>query len=334
METYAGVDLGATKLWTVAGTTDGDVVGRDRRPTPQGPDGDVVAGAVVDSLEAACAGAGLDPTDLAAVGVGSIGPLDVPAGAVVSPPNLDGDPERIDLVPAVADRVGHDRVYLRNDAIAGLVGERCFGGRGAGDLVYLTISSGIGAGVAVDGHVLGGHLGNAAEVGHFTLAPGTTFRCGCGGTGHWEAFCSGANIPRYARHLHREPDAWPAGADPATGTPTDLPLDDPGFSARDVFAAEGGDAFATAVIEQVARWNALGVATLVHAYAPATVAVGGAVALGNQEAVLAPVRERLPELVIAGVPTVEATSLGDEVVVKGALAVAMTGGSGDPADMS
>jgi glucokinase len=89
------------------------------------------------------------------------------------------------------------------------------------------------------------------------------------------------------------------------------------------------DAFAARVVERVGEWNALGVANVAVAYAPLVVYVGGAVALNNPDQVLEPIRERLPDLAFVNVPEVRLSALGDDVVVRGALASAMTGGTGD-----
>jgi glucokinase len=113
------------------------------------------------------------------------------------------------------------------------------------------------------------------------------------------------------------------------GMETDLPLGDPEFDAADVFERAGEDEFADHVIDQIAHWNTMGVANIVHAYAPIVVTVGGAVALNNEELVLDPVRERLDDMVMTNVPDVQLTEFGDEVVVQGALASALTGGTGD-----
>jgi len=142
--------------------------------------------------------------------------------------------------------------------------------------------------------------------------------CGCGHDGHWEAYCSGNNIPEYARRLHDE--------DPIE---TALPLEDPDFSAVDVFAHAGSDTFADHVVEQVTHWNAMGVANIVHAYAPLVVSVGGAVALNNPELVVDPLKERLDEMVMSNIPELKLTDHGDDIVVKGAVASALTDGTGD-----
>jgi glucokinase len=302
---FAGVDLGASKIRAVVAAGD-RVVGSDRRETPGGPTGVAITEAVLSSLRTACDEADVDPGELQAVGIAAAGLLDLAEGVLESPPNIPG----VDAVPLVGpvENLVDAPVTLRNDADAGVLGERTFGDRTPENMVYLTISTGIGAGVCVDGSLVSGWDGNAGEVGHLPLDPCGEMTCGCGRAGHWEAYCSGANIPRYARHLHE-----------AEGVPTELPLED--LSAADVFDATD-DPLADRVLERIGEWNAQGVASLVHAFAPMVVYVGGGVALNNPERVLGPVRERLPKLVVSNVPDVQSTSLGDDVVVLGALASA------------
>ena len=330
MAYYAGIDLGATNLRAVVAREDGTIIGNDDRPTPQGPTGIAVTEGILDTLRAACTDAAVDPGDVWAVGVGSIGPLDLAAGAVVDPANLPATIDSIPITGPLGELIGSDRVYLHNDADAGAIGERFYSDRNPDDMVYLTISTGIGAGVAVDGNVLSGWDGNAGEVGHMTLDPQGLMTCGCGKDGHWEAYCSGGGIPKFARLLYEEDVAWGRSAPDGDGGPgTDLQLDDPDLTAADVFAHARDDAFASYVVEQVAHWNTMGVANVVHAYAPLVISVGGAVALNNEELVVDPIRERLDEMVMTNVPEVRLTEFGDEVVVRGALASAMTEGTGD-----
>jgi glucokinase len=311
MACYAGVDLGATNVRAVVGDGSGTVLGINRGETPQGPSSIAITEAVLDVLRGACAAADLDPSEIVAAGIGSIGPLDRMQGVVRNPANL---PDGIDTIPLTGP-VGNlidGPVYLHNDANAGVIGQRFYADHNPDNMIYLTISSGIGAGIIVDGSVLSGWDGNAGEVGHVTLDPERTMLCGCGKRGHWEAYCSGKNIPRYAEHLH-------------DGEETALPLGAEEFGAEHVFDLAGEDAFANRVLERVAAWNTQGFATLVHAYAPMVIYVGGAVALNNPTAIVEEVRERLPDLVMTNVPDVQLTTLGDDVVVRGALASAITG---------
>lgn len=321
---YVGVDVGATNIRAVVGDGTATVLGSARVTTPAGPTGVAVTEALLDAVRDACAAADVDPASIEAAGVASIGPLDLAAGAVDNPANFPDGIGRIPLTGPLSELIDSDRVFLHNDANAGVIGERFHAERNPDDMVYLTISSGIGAGVAVDGHVLGGWDSNAGEVGHIPLDSAGEMTCGCGQPGHWEAYCSGDNIPGYARKLH-------AGGGDATANwdDTAIPLADPDFSAEDVFAHAGDDAFADYVVEQLAGWNALGVATIAQAYAPLVVSVGGAVALENPELVVDPIRDRIDEMVFGNVPEIRTTDLGDRVVVEGALASAITGGTGD-----
>ena len=334
---YAGVDLGATRLRAAVGDAEGAVVGRAERSTP-GASGIAVTEAVLETVRTACDRAAVTPASVQAVGVGSIGPLDLAAGTVERPANLPV--ERVPLRGPLSELVDGP-VYVHNDTTAGVIGERYYSARAPDDMVYLTISSGIGAGVSVDGRVLRGWDGNAGEVGHHVVDPAGRLTCGCGRAGHWEAYCSGANVPRYARLL--------AADHPAEATDSPLPLEAPfpstdggterfdpsdpesrpEFEAPAVFeAASEGDAFAGRVLERVADWNAVGVTNVVHSFAPLAVYVGGAVALNNPERVIDPVRERLQETVMTNVPDVRPTTLGEDAVLRGALASALTGGLG------
>ena len=316
MASYVGVDLGATNVRAAVGDEEGCVLAVARQRTPRGPNGIAVTEAVLDTVRDACADADVDPATVSAAGVGSIGPLDLAEGGVDDPPNVPVD--AIPLVGPLSNLLDTVRVSLHNDAVAGVIGERFYADRNPDDMAYVTISSGVGAGVAVDGHVLSGWDGNAAEVGHMVVDPQGRQTCGCGRDGHWEAYCSGENIPAYARSL----------AEDAGGVETSLPLDSEGFAAKHVFEHANHDEFAARVVDRVGFWNAVGVTNLVQAYAPLVVSVGGAVALNNPEQVLDPIRDHLDTDVFNNVPEVRLTELGDDVVLRGALAAALTDGTG------
>ncbi|QLG63811.1 ROK family protein [Halorarum salinum] len=318
MASYVGVDLGATNVRAVVGDEEARVLGRAKLPTPDGPTGIAITEAVLDVTRGACADAGVDPKTVQAAAVASFGPFDLAEGVVDNPANFPDTVGRIPLTGPLSNLLGTDEVHLHNDTAAGVIGERFHSERNPDDMVYLTISSGIGTGVCVDGNVLSGWDGNAGEFGHVVVDPDGAMTCGCGREGHWEAYCSGENVPRYARHLFG-----------TTDTPTDLPVNADGFDAADVFGAHGSDPLADLVVERVQRWNVLGVANIVHAYAPLVVIVGGAVAIHNPELVVDHLNERLAPEVFTNVPEVRLTELGDDVVVKGALASALTDGTGD-----
>ena len=323
MAYYVGVDLGATNLRAAVADGEGTILATARDATPRGPTGIAVTEAVLDAVRTACANAGIEPDQVRAAGIGSIGPLDLAAGTVEEPANLPDGLGTIPLVGPIEKLVDSQRVYLHNDTNAGCIGERFYSDRNPDDMVYLTISSGIGAGVSVDGRVLSGWDGNAGEVGHMVVDPQGRRTCGCGRDGHWEAYCSGNNIPKYARMLAEDDDV-----------DTALPLDDGDFTAADVFEHAGRDTLADHVLDQVAWWNTVGVTNVAQAYAPLVIYVGGAVALNNPDLVLDPIRENLQEGVFNNVPEVALTTLGDDVVLRGAVASAITGGTGSRGDRS
>lgn len=303
MTVVAGIDLGATTVRAALADGDGSLRETVTEPTPAD------RGAIVKTLgrllQTATERAGFLVEELAAVGIGTMGPLDHAAGVVVGPPNVPGV-DRIPVVEAV-ERVYDGPIVLNNDAVAGAIGGQYYVERECSNFVYLTISSGIGAGAIVDGNVLHGANGNAAELGHVTLAPESTQRCGCGGTGHWEALCSGRNIPETVRRIATECD-----------TETNLRLDQ--VTALDLFDAVGSDPLADRVVDRLADWNALGVATVVHAYDPELIHVGGSVATNNPETVVVPIQSRLPDLIVGDTPTVKVTPLGGDAVLRGAVA--------------
>ena len=316
---YAGVDLGATNVRAVVAEADGTTIGVSRNSTPRGPTGIDVTEGVLETFREACVDAGVAPTRIVAAGIGSIGPFDLVEGAVIDPANLPDSIDRIPLTGPIENLIDSDDVYLHNDTNAGVIGERFHSDRNPDDMVYITISSGIGAGVCCDGAVLDGWDGNAGEVGHYVVDPTGRLTCGCGHDGHWEAYGSGNGIPTYARLLAED--------DPTIDT--ELPLEGPEFTAKDVFDLAGEDELADYVIDQLAHWNAIGVTNVVHAFSPIVISFGGAVSLHNEELVVDPIRERVSEMVMTNVPEIRVTDLGDDVVVEGALASALTDGTGD-----
>lgn len=304
-----GIDLGATN-YRVAVAQGDEVFERRMHPTPETQTGQEITAALLETVEEVCSAADIDNSAIEGVGVGSIGPLDTEGGVVIDPPNLPDSIEGIPLAGPLGDELGSP-VQVENDAIAALLAERAELADPPENMAYVTFSTGVGAGIAVDGTVLRGWGGNAAEVGHYVLDPKSDLVCGCGRRGHWEAFAGGDNIPDHARSL----------TDFFEGE-TALPLDSPDFDAEDVFEAAGEDVLADILVHRLERWNALGLADLTHAFAPERISIGGAVALRNPELVIDPLRDRLPELITTRVPAILETPLGEDAVLLGGLELA------------
>uniref|UniRef100_A0A7C4FFD9 ROK family protein n=1 Tax=Thermofilum pendens TaxID=2269 RepID=A0A7C4FFD9_THEPE len=249
----------------------------------------------------------------AGVGVGSPGPLDMKRGEVVNAPNMPF--KRIEVVRLLREALKRP-VAFANDAVTAAVGEKWWGlGRDKENLVYVTISTGIGGGVYVDGELLLGKEGNAHEIGHMVVDVEGRLVCGCGKRGHWEAYSSGRGIPSLARFL--------ADADPALREGTSLPLGST-LTAKDVFDAfRKGDPLARRVVEWVNRFNACGFANIVNAYDPELITVGGSVALNNPDVLIQGLRDRVAEYAVNKVPEITLTKLGPNVGLLGALALGL-----------
>jgi predicted NBD/HSP70 family sugar kinase len=165
---------------------------------PQPESVDEYVGHIIASIREAVRHAP-DPARVAGIGLASIGPLDLKRGGMAKPANLPY--EFVALVGPLEEALGI-KVHLMNDANAAALGEWTFGaGRTHDNLAYVTISTGIGGGAIVDRHLLIGKDGNAAEIGHVVVDPTGRLTCGCGRKGHWEAYCSGRNLPRLAMML-------------------------------------------------------------------------------------------------------------------------------------
>ncbi len=312
-----GVDLGATRIRVCVGDAQGKILWRESGNMPVPDRVEDYVSHVVDAVREA-ANQVPDTQSLAGIGVASIGPLDLKRGGMASPANVPY--KFVPLVDPLKEAL-QTNVTLMNDANAAALGERTFGaGKNHENLVYITISTGIGGGAIVDGHLLSGKDGNAAEVGHVVVDQDGRLTCGCGRRGHWEAYCSGRNIPNLAVLL--------AGEGPSAGTPERLEelLGLSGHrvdSASILNAARGGNAFGVRVAEEMGRFNALGVANTVNMFDPSLVTMGGGVVLNNQELVLKPIRELVPKHSINRVPEIVITPLGDDVGLLGALSLAL-----------
>jgi glucokinase len=249
MDVAIGIDLGGTELRAAVVSADGAVLAHARTATAalDGP-------AAVIAQMADLVGQIAPGHDLRGVGIGSPGPLDAAAGVVVHAPTLSGWDD-VPLARLVEARLGLP-VRIDNDANVAALAEWRFGaGRGLRHMVYVTVSTGIGGGVIVDGKLMHGRGSLAAEIGHMVITE-APIRCSCGGFGCWEALASGRALGQRATEL--------GGWGPV--------------SARDVARlAEAGDATAARLLAEEARWLGIGFANLLHLYAPEMIVVGGGV---------------------------------------------------------
>lgn len=267
------VDLGGSWIragWVSAQGEVGEVV---QAPTPQeGPD--AVADAVADLVGR------FSPLPPGAVGVAVPGPLSVRDGVVFEPPNLRGWRE-VPLRRMLEERL-HRPVVLENDANAAALGEWWRGaGRGSRHLVYVTVSTGVGGGLVLEGRLYRGAGDTAGEIGHVVVDP-TGPVCSCGRRGHLEGIASGPAIARWTEEQLR------------AGRPSVL-AGRKGLSAREVAeAAEAGDGLAREAFARAGRYLGWAVAGLLNLLNPEVVVLGGGVVRAGRW-LLDPLREAARE---------------------------------------
>lgn len=274
------LDLGGTKVGVGLATPDGRLVAQSRFPTHPARGADAVLAEAVSTLRALEAEHG----PISALGVGSVGPLELETGTLLSPPNFPGW-SHVPLKAPLEQALGVP-VRVDNDANVAALAEYRFGaGRGARTLVYATLSTGIGGGVIVEGRLLHGLGGGAGELGHQTIREGGP-RCGCGNRGCLEAIASGTAIARAAREGVSTGEA--AALLALAGTAEAI------HAGHVAEAAAAGDAFAGRIWEAAVSAIAIGLGNVVTILAPDRLVLGGGVAQTG-ELLLAPLRARLAE---------------------------------------
>ena len=276
MRYILGVDLGGTNIVVGAVAEDGSAVqGVVSAPTMAEQGADAIADRIAqlcrDSLAAAERDAGVKRKDVAGIGVGAPGPLDRAGGIVLIAPNLGW--HDYPLRQKINGALGLP-VALDNDANCAVYGEWWIGaGRGSRYLVGLTIGTGIGGGIVVDGKLYHGATDVAGEVGHTTI-DSTGRRCKCGNYGCLEAYASGPNIAA------RAVEGIEAGVE--TTLPTYTGGDLAQITAQTVYqAAHDGDEFALEVVRDTAKILGAGVANLVNIFNPDVVVILGGVTLAG-----------------------------------------------------
>jgi len=296
-----GIDIGGTKSAVVVGNEQGEVLARAAAPTP--PASWPEAQALLRVLaHAACREAGVELRELAAAGVSYGGPLNPFTGIAEAPPNLPAW-GRVPLQALLEAELGLP-VTAENDANATALAEHRWGaGQGCRDMAFLTLGTGIGAGLILNGALYRGRSNLAGEISHATVFPHGP-PCVCGKQGCLEALASGTAIGRRGREE----------------------FGDDNVAAHDVCArARLGDAVALSILAEAAQALGIGLANLLHTLNLERIVLG-TLAVHAADLLLEPIRAATeahcwPQ-VWEGVSIVPA-ALGDAVQDKAALAAAL-----------
>ncbi|MCL5257397.1 MAG: ROK family protein [Chloroflexi bacterium] len=311
------VDFGGTKIRAALADGAGNILTRSTAPTQarKGPGAVIakIAELVLEVME------GIPHSQVHALAVAAPGPLDSDAGVVLSPPNLPGWSE-VPLAYELMERLELP-VRVENDAKTAALGEYTFGQyKGIKNMVYLTVSTGIGGGVICDGRLLRGYRGMATEIGHMIIDPKGP-ECTCGSKGCLEAMASGTAIARDAIRVVSA--GLPSAMDEMSeGKPENITAE------IVVRAAVLGDAAASEIMRRATVSLGIGVANVMHLYSPEMVIIGGGVSRAGEQLLFEPVRQVAHERIMYPYRRqlrVMPATLGDDAGLLGAVALALEG---------
>lgn len=283
------IDIGGTQLRAavVRGT---QLLSRASALTGKKSDPQHVLPRLFDLVQQVIVQANISLEQLAGIGIAAPGPLDSRTGIVYDPPNLS-DWIAVPLRDLFQEQY-HLPVYVENDANAAALGEYMFGaGRGVSNLVYLTISTGIGGGIILDDKIFIGVSGTAGELGHISI-DWRGERCNCGNIGCLEHIASGTAIARLANQAIAagrgqqlanfalaHPDTHNTLEQQATNMPLVSGANEPvTIHARTVaLAANAGIPLAQQIIRDAAEALGCGLVSIIHAFNPTLIILGGGV---------------------------------------------------------
>lgn len=305
-----GIDLGGTKISGALADLEGKVIKQYTLPT-NAFEGEVpVLNRIIEVIETVLKEAGKTTNEIKAIGIGSPGPLDAKKGIIITTPNLPF--KNFKLVEPIREKFGIP-TYLDNDANVAAIGENVFGaGKGTENMVFVTVSTGIGGGAIINGKIYRGNTCNALEIGHITLQKDGP-RCNCGNYGCAEALASGTAIGKRAKETVAE------------GKETTLKNYE-NVTSYEVFQEAGkGDKVAAEILDTSLNYLGICVANIITSFDPEMVIIGGGVSKGGSivfEKIEQVVKERCFDAMAASCKIVPA-GLGTDAGVIGAVALAI-----------
>jgi glucokinase len=286
------LDIGGSKTRAALITKKGKIIQKVEDKTPRkGKTGKVVTKKIIELIRKL----NFKKSSIKGIGIASTGPIDIEKGKLAFPTNMIF--KEVSLVEPIEKEFGFP-VSFMNDCTAAAWGEKIFGkGKKYKNLVYITISSGIGGGAIVDNHLLLGKNGNASEIGHFAIdteydLPHNRKE----GKGHWESYCSGGNMLNFF-------EKWCQKKEKKIH-----------FKKIEDFFKEAkkGNKTVLSFLKEVKELNRKGISNVISAYDPEIIFVGGKTALENKKLIL-------PSLKKEG--NVSITSFKENTPLMGAVAI-------------
>jgi len=305
------VDLGGTKINAAVVSSEGQVIAREYRPTMADEGARSVIRRLQFMIDHLLSLPNMGSSQPDSISIGAAGAIDSENGVVTFSPNLPGW-HNIPLRDMIREKSGVD-TFLINDASAAVLGEHQFGaGKGINNLVMLTVGTGIGGGIIINGKLYTGPSGSAGEIGHMTIDLNGP-KCPCGNVGCLEKMVSGSAIAREAiRRLSQGEQS--VLVEMADGNIASITSENVGSAARN------GDKLAKEVVSQAAVYLGIGLVNLVNIFNPEMIVIGGGLAKMG-DLLLEPARQIVRERafpVSARLVRIVTTELGDDAGLLGA----------------
>ncbi len=305
------VDLGGTKILTALVSPRGEVIIRNLIPTNAQTGPDNVIARIISSLEQVLRQASLTTAGIQKIGLAIAGPLDIGRGIVTTSPHLPGW-NNVPLREIIQNKFGVPTFIIHDASAAALAEHRYGAGKGSRDMIYVTVSTGIGGGIIIGGKLYVGTSGTAGEVGHMTIEVDGP-RCTCGNRGCWEMLASGTALAREAKKRITN-GAQSSILALASGDVNNI-------TAKTVSdAAENADSLALELVEQLGMYLGVGLANLINIFNPDIIIIGGGLSkMGNL--LLAPAYRTVAERAFSisvEKASIVLSKLGDDAGVIGA----------------
>ena len=279
------IDIGGTKIAMAIISEQGEILARQTVPTLASEGPQPVIDRIFSGIDNLSEAGNVRPSQLSAISMATAGVIDIRRNLVTTSPNLPGW-ENVPLRSIVAEKY-RIPVYLLNDADAAALGEHHFRtGRRLNTFIFLTLGTGIGGGIIIDGRLYLGSTGSAAELGHMVIDVNGP-PCPCGRHGCLEAMASGTAVAREAKNRIKR-GAASALTEMVNGNIEKIT----GETVHT--AADTGDELAREVIDQAAFYLGVGVVNLVNIFNPEMVVIGGSMA-DMGDLLLQPVRRMVAE---------------------------------------
>ncbi|CCU80544.1 Transcriptional regulator [Halanaerobium saccharolyticum subsp. saccharolyticum DSM 6643] len=314
-EYYLGLDLGGTKILAGLADAQGNIITRSRKETEAELGEDKIIENMIETIEEVLNKAGVSKEQVRTLGIGSPGPLDAKKGIIIENSNLPW--KNVQLVKKMETALGINTL-LKNDANAAALGEKWFGaGKKVDNMVYLTISTGIGGGAIINKELFSGVNDNACEIGHTVIDPDGPL-CGCGNHGCLESFSSGTSIGKRAR------EAAAAGKSKKMLDLADNIIEDID-AVICAQAAYQGDQIAIDIFEKAGYYLGIGLGNVVNIFNTEMIILGGGV-MKASDLFLDQALKTMKDIALPGpleIVTVKEAELGSDIGLMGAIAVAM-----------